>query len=137
MRRMIDVGPGASATHSHLARRRANARVFYESEIDHQSVITNSESAAVMSPASDGKEEIIFSGKVYSKDDIGHIRTTRDQARFLGDHRIVDFASVVVVCVVWFDDGASQICFKFGNGFRFKRLAHRRMNKESTRALFN
>jgi hypothetical protein len=70
-------------------------------------------------------------------DDIGHIRTTRDQARFLVDHRIVNFASIVVVCVTWFDDRASQICFKFGNGFGFKRFAHRRINKESTLALFN
>ena len=64
-----------------------------------------------MSAASDGKEEIIFSGKVDGMDDIGRIRTTRDQTRFLIDHRIINFASIVVVCVVWLDDRASQIRF--------------------------
>src|SRR4029077_12572614 len=96
MRRMIDVAPGAPAAGGHRTRRRVNACVLYEPEIDHQSVITNSEAAAVMSPASDGKEEIIFSGKVYGMNNIGHIRTTRNQARFLVDHRIVNFASIVV-----------------------------------------
>src|SRR4030095_812697 len=70
---VIDIAPGASAAYRYGARRWI---------------------AAGMPPTTEGKKQIMFSGKVYRVDYIRHVRATRDQARLLVDHRIIDFASI-------------------------------------------
>src|SRR6266550_2943434 len=83
-----------------------------------------------MAPATDGKKQIMFSGKVYRVDYIGHVRATRDQARLLVDHCIIDFASIIVIRVARLDHAASQLCLQLSDGILFECFLHGRANKE-------
>src|SRR5438067_13180879 len=84
-----------------------------------------------MAPATDGKKEIVFSREIYRADHIRRIRATRDQARLLVDHRIIDFASIIVIRVTRLDHAASQLCLQLSDGIRFQCFLHRKLNKES------
>ena len=103
VRRMIDIAPGAAGAHRYRARGRIDTCIFYRREIDDETIVTNSEAARIVSAAADGQEQIVFSRKIYRADDIGHIRATRDQARPLRYHRIVNFAGVVIGLIVRLD----------------------------------
>ncbi len=46
------------------------------------------------------------------------------------DHRIIDFASIIVIRVVRLDHGASQLCLQFCDGIFLKCFLHGRLNKE-------
>src|SRR6266403_3090505 len=84
-----------------------------------------------MASATDGKKQIIFSGKVYGVDYIRHVRAPHDQARLLVDHRIIDFASIIVIRVVRLDHATSQLCLQLSDGICFQCILHRKLNKES------
>src|SRR6478672_8458231 len=84
-----------------------------------------------MASATDGKKQAMFSGKVYGVDYIRHVRAARDQARLLVDHRIIDFASIIVIRVVRLDHATSQLCLKLSDGIFFQGFLHGRLNKES------
>src|SRR5438067_7278591 len=85
-----------------------------------------------MAPATDGKKEIVFSGKVNRVDHIRRIRATRDQARLLIDHRIIDLASIIVIRVARLDHAASQLCLQLSDGILFECFLHGRANKEAS-----
>ena len=65
MRGMIDIAPDASATDGDRAGRRIDSRVFDRREIDHQTVIANSQTACVVTAAADGDKQIVISGEVH------------------------------------------------------------------------
>ena len=58
---MINVAPDASAAGCNGASRRIDSRVFDRREIDHQTVIANSQSACVVTAAADGDKQIVVS----------------------------------------------------------------------------
>src|SRR5207237_7893057 len=99
------------------------------------SVIADSQSAAVMASATDGKKQIMFSGKVYGVNYIRHVCATRDQARLLVDHRIVDFASIIVIRIVRLDHAASQLCLQLNDGILFECFLHGKANKGRASAI--
>src|SRR4029453_13279636 len=108
---MIDVAPSTAATRGDGARNRINARILYQAEINYQSVITNSQAAAIMPSHRNGKKQIMVSGKVDRVNYVGDIHATRNQERFLIDHCVINFARLIVLGVVRFDDAPSQIGF--------------------------
>src|SRR5437868_11644554 len=85
-----------------------------------------------MASATNGKKQTMFSGKVYRADHIRHVRAARDQARLLIDHRIIDFASIIVIRVARLDDAASQLCLQLSDGILFECFLHGRANKEAS-----
>src|SRR5262249_55929241 len=115
MRSMIDVSPDGSASDRDRASRRIDARVFNRSEIDHQTVIANSQTACVVTAAADGDNQIVFTREIYATDYICDIGAPRDQARFLMDHAVVDLARFIIICVARLDQFASKVSFKLGN----------------------
>src|SRR6266853_679103 len=76
VRGMIDIAPGASTADGDSARRWVNVRVFDRCKVDDQTVVTNSQAARVMTPATDRKEHIILSRKIHRADYVCHVCTT-------------------------------------------------------------
>ena len=104
MRGMIDIAPNASAADGDGASRGIDARVFDRREIDHQTVIANSQTACVVSAAADRDKQIVFAREIYAADDVCDIRAARDQPRLFVDHRVVDLAGFIVICVTRLDE---------------------------------
>src|SRR4029077_10002230 len=111
MSRVINVAPDASAAGCDGASRGIDSRVFDRREVDHQTVIANSQSACVMTAAADRDKEIVVASEIYAPDDVCDIRAPRDQARFLMNHSVVDLASFIVIRVARLDDSASETLF--------------------------
>ena len=65
MRGMIDVAPDASAAGCDGASRGIDSRVFDRREIDHETVIANSQTACVVTAAADGDKQIVIPGEVH------------------------------------------------------------------------
>ena len=63
MRGVIDVAPDTSTADGDSASRRIHPCVFDRREIDHQSVIANSQTARVVAAAADRNKEIVFSSR--------------------------------------------------------------------------
>ena len=85
MRCMINIAPDASAADRDRAGCRIDPRVFDRREIDHQTVIANSQAACVVAAAADGDQQIVISGEVHGTDDVCDIqRTARSSAVFYG-----------------------------------------------------
>ena len=85
MRSMIDVAPDASAAGCDGASRRIDSRVFDRREIDHQTVIANSQTACVVTAAADGDKQIVISGEIHASGlRLRHPRTARSTAAFCG-----------------------------------------------------
>ena len=62
---MINVAPDASAADCNGASLRIDSRVFDRREIDHQTVIANSQTACVVAAAADGDKQIVISGEFH------------------------------------------------------------------------
>jgi hypothetical protein len=108
---MIDISPNASATCRDGASCGIDSRVFDRREIDHQTVIANSQSACVVTAAANRNEEIVVASEIHALDDVCDIRAPRDQPRFLMDHAVVDLTGFIKICVPRLDDSASEALF--------------------------
>jgi hypothetical protein len=75
---MINIAPDASTAGCDGASRWIDSRVFDRREIDHQTVIANSQAACVVTAAADRNEEIIVAREIYGADDVCDIRAPRD-----------------------------------------------------------
>jgi hypothetical protein len=62
---VIHIAPDASAAGCYSASRRIDSRVFDRRKINHQTVITNSQSTCIVTAAADGDEQIVISGEVH------------------------------------------------------------------------
>ena len=62
---MINVAPDASAANRDRAGRRIDSGVLNRREIDHETVIANSQTARVVAAAADGDKQIVISGEVH------------------------------------------------------------------------
>jgi hypothetical protein len=107
---MIDIAPRASSAYRYRARSRVNSRVFYRREVNDDAVITNSQAPRVMSAASDGKKQIVFSRKIYRLDYICCIRAAGDQARPFVYHSVVHFAGFIISLIARLYQSASKVC---------------------------
>src|SRR5262245_7038510 len=108
---VINVAPDASAAGCDGASCGIDSRVFDLREITHHTVITNSQTTCVVTAAADGDKQIVISGEIYAADYVCDVRASRDQPRFLMDHRVVDLAGFIVVGVAWLDQSASEASF--------------------------
>ena len=115
MRGMIHIAPSASATDGDCTLRRTDPRVFDRCEINHQTVVANSETACVVAATTDRKKQIVFACEIYRQNDVCDIDTPRDQPRLFVDHRVIDVAGVIVICVARLDQSSTQVCFEIGD----------------------
>src|ERR1700730_9966391 len=108
---MIDIAPCASSTYRYRARGRVNPSVFYRRKVDDQSVVANSQAPRVVSAASDGEKQIMFSREIYRLDYICCIRAAGDQTRPFVYHSVVHLAGFIISLISRLYQSASEICF--------------------------
>src|SRR5437763_6969342 len=108
---MIDIAPNGPATDCDGAGARIDSRVFDRREINHETVIANSQAASVVTASANRNEEIVVASEIHALNDVCDIRAPRNQARFLMDHRVVDLASFVVIRVARLNESASEVLF--------------------------
>ncbi len=116
MRCMINVTPDASASNRDGARNRIDPRVFDRRKVDHQAVITNSQTARVVAAASDGNQETVIAREIHGPHDVCDIHALRDQAWFFVDHPVIHLSGVVIICVARLNQSASEVWFELGDG---------------------
>src|SRR5439155_19900891 len=97
MRCMIDVTPDASASNRDGARNRIDPRVFDRRKVDHQAVITNSQTARVVAAASDGNQETVIAREIHAPHDVCDIQALRDQAWFFVDDSVIYLSGIVIM----------------------------------------
>ena len=105
---MIYISPGATAADRHSFGSGIDARVFNRFEIDHEGFIGNAKSAGVVSASTNGEKQIIFAREIHARDHVRDIHTLRDQTRLLVDHRVINFARLIVIRIGRLDNSPSQ-----------------------------
>src|SRR5262245_14403205 len=108
---MINIAPHAAATSCDGASGGIDSRVFNRRQIDHETVITNSQPPRVVPAATDRDKQIVFTREIYASDYVCDVRARRDQARLFVDHRVVNLARFIVICVARLDNSASEASF--------------------------
>jgi hypothetical protein len=117
MRRVINIRPRATASDAHGSGRRIHVYVLDAGKIDHQSIVNNSQASGIVAAASDGHAQALLPTEIECGNDIGHVSTLGDQARFAADHGVVYFACFVVSRVGGFNQLATELISEFIDGF--------------------
>jgi hypothetical protein len=89
---------------------RVDPHPVHRGEIDHQAVIDEAQSRAVVAAAADGHDEIVVTREVDRGDDVADGGALGDEGRVLVDHRVVDGAGVVVARIPGLDERAAHAC---------------------------
>jgi hypothetical protein len=113
MHRMVDVAPGATATHPHRARPWIDMNVLDGRKVDDQAVIAYSQTAGIMAAAANGNPQIVFPAEMNCGHHIGHICTLGNQTRFSIDHGVIHSAFFFVSLVGGLYQVTPQLTFKF------------------------
>ena len=90
--------------------------IFDRREIDDQAVIADPEAAGVVSAAANRDPQIILAAEADSGHDVGHVGAAGDQPWLSADHRVVDFAGLLVDCVSRLDQLAPELSAELGDG---------------------
>src|SRR3954447_3222529 len=109
---VIDVAPDTSAANRGGARSRIDPRVFDRREVDYQTVITNSQTARVVSATSDRDEQIIVSSEIHRTYYVCDIDAPCNQARLFVNHPVINLAGFIIVWVIRLDECASETSFE-------------------------
>src|ERR1700722_11550649 len=86
-----------------------------------------------MAATSDRYQQVILPGKMYGREDIRNVSALSDEPRSAADHRVIDFACLVVTRVCGFDQLASELALELSNGF----LVHRFLSDPGNSHGFN
>src|SRR4051812_29315362 len=99
VRGVVDVPPGRAPLDPHRARGRIDAHALHWREVDHQPVVADTETGAVVPAATDGNEEVALAREGDGGNHVRDARAARDEAGLTVDHRVVDRAGGVVAVV--------------------------------------
>src|SRR5947208_2999572 len=89
------IGP-AQTVCTGCAWNRNDVHVLHRRKVDHQPVVTNAQPTRVVSAAAHGDPQPGFPPEGEGGDYVRHVRAFGDQARLAADHRVVDFARVLI-----------------------------------------
>src|SRR5277367_6751331 len=128
VRSVVHVTPRGSAAYADGSCRGVDVNVFDARQVNHETIITNSQPSGVMASTSDRYQQVIFSGKMNGGDNIRNVTAQSDEPRFAADHRVIHFACFVVTRVCGFDQLPSELALELGNGF----LVHRFLSIRGT-----
>ena len=100
---MVDIAPGATATDRGRSGSWINPAISDRRQINHQSVVRNAKAGGIMASASDGNWQPAVAAEINAVDHVRDIGASRDHARLLLDHRVVNLAGVVVLGITRLD----------------------------------
>ena len=126
MRGMVDFSGRAAPIHPRRAALRIDPHAAHGRQVDHQSVVDAGKPGAIVRAAPDRDGQPIIPAEIDGRDHVGCVGTARDELWALVDHRVVEFAGVVVVRIALLNDGPTQRCCETGNGVVFHGVLPRR-----------
>jgi len=113
---VIHIPPSATTANSDCAGDWIYPSVFDSGQIDHQTVITNPQSAGVVAATPNCQKNIIFTGEIHTMNHVASINGSGDDARLFIDHAVVDLPSGVKLRILRADYGTSKISFELRDG---------------------
>jgi hypothetical protein len=93
---VVDIAPFAASVHSDRARGGINRRAPQATEVDHESVIPDTETASVVCSSADGEFHVVLPCKVDAGDHIGDVGASHDGSRSSVHRSVVDGPDLVV-----------------------------------------
>ena len=96
---MVDVAPGAATVDPDRVRCRVDRRAAHATEVDHERVVPDPETASVVRPAADGERHVVLAGEADAGDHIGDVGAPNDGSRSPVDRSVVDGPGLVVARV--------------------------------------
>ena len=118
VRGVVDVSGRAARLGAHAAAGRIDVHALQHRQIDDEPVVAAAEAGAVVAAAADRQQQSFLSSEVDGGDDVGDVRTSRDQARPLVDHAVVHGARGVVVRVRRPDQAPAKVPLEGRNRVR-------------------
>ena len=100
---VVHIAPGTAASDSDGVRGRIYARVLDARQVDDQTVIAYAESPGIVTTAPDCDEQVVLPADVDGRDNVRHVRTSRDQTGSPVDHAVVNLTGGIVALVVGLD----------------------------------
>jgi hypothetical protein len=124
MRCVINIAPGATATHTDSPCRWIDMNVLDEGEIDDQAIVADSQTSGVMAPASNRNPQIMLPAEMNGGNHVGHVSALGDQTRFAANHGVIDFALLLVARVGGLDQITPELTFEFSDSFLLHGFLH-------------
>src|SRR5580704_6848236 len=124
MRCVVNITPGAAATHTHSPCRWIDMNVLDKGEIDDEAIVADSQTSCVMASASNRNQQLLLPAEMNGSDYVGHVSALGDQTRFATDHSVIDFARFFITRVGWLDKITPELIPELNNGFCFHRFLH-------------
>ena len=115
---VVDCGPGAAGADEDRLCGRIDADVVDAGEVDHQAIVTDAEAGGVVSAAADRDFQAGSLAELHCGHYVRYAGAVGDHERLAVDHGVVDFAGLVVTCVVWLDYGAAKPATKIRDALR-------------------
>jgi hypothetical protein len=88
MRRVINIAPGGTATHTHRPCRLIHMKILDRGKVDDQAIIADSQTSSIMAPASNRNPQIMFPAEINGGHHVGYLCALSDQTRFAIDHGV-------------------------------------------------
>jgi hypothetical protein len=105
---VIDITPQTASFRADGVRRRVDADAPHRGKVDHEAVVADAETAAVMPSAPHGQQQLMLAREGHRGDHVRDIRALRDQLRTLRNHRVEDLAGVIIGGVGRLDEVAAK-----------------------------
>jgi hypothetical protein len=96
---VVDIAPGAATIDSHRVGCRVYSRAAQATEIDHECVIPDTQTASVVPCSADGERDVVLPREVDADDDIGDVGAANECGRSPVDRSVVDGPGLVVAGV--------------------------------------
>ena len=106
---MVNRSPGTARPHHHGARCRVDPDVVDSSKIDHKRVITHAQSCCIMPAAADRNSPSTCASQTDCRQYICGARAAGNHPRLAVDHRVVNFARLVISRIVRLNYGAAEL----------------------------
>jgi hypothetical protein len=121
---VVNIAPGATATHTRSPCRWIDMNVLDEGEIDDEAIVADSQTSCVMASAPNRNPQLLLPAEMNGSDYVGHVSALGDQTRFATDHGVIDFARFFITCVGGLDKITAELIPELNNGFFFHSFLH-------------
>jgi hypothetical protein len=124
MRCVVNIAPGATATHTRSPCRWIDMNVLDVGEIDDEAIVADSQATCVVASAANRNPQLLLPAEMNGSDYVGYVSAIRDQTRFATDHGIIDLARFFITRVGGLDKITAELIPELNNRFLFHGFLH-------------
>ena len=104
VRGVVHIAPTASAAHANRARTGVDMYVANRRQVDHQHTVGHAQASGVVASAANRYRQVVGACEPHGSHHVGSIHALRERCRLLVDHRVIDFAGILVTPVLGRND---------------------------------